>query len=181
MSNLITKIWVEPIGASFQVVMRNNRNQRLIMGEPKPLQLALTDAHELGDFFKLTPTPFKDSRQRVVQPDVLRDTYNDGRIRTQAEIVAEYRLPTGELNWNKLMRYEWSHFRNQATGGFTDKLQLRAWLLPFQATGPTDTDAAEAAREWLRVSTNGAWLPSKGNVYLFSDDRDSTLFKMFHQ
>lgn len=181
MTNLVTKIWVEAVGASYQVVLLNNHKQKLIMGEPKPLQLALTDAYELGDYFNLTVTPFKDGRMRIIQPEVLRDTYNNKRVRTQAEIVAEYRLPTGELNWNKLMHYEWSHFRKQATGGFSDKRDLMSWLMPFQATGPTDPEQAKAARDWLNTCCHGAWLPSKGGIYLFSDDRDSALFKMFHQ
>lgn len=180
MTNPITKIWVEAVGASFQVVLMNSRKQTLHIGDVKPLQLALTDAHELADYFGIKATPFRDSKMRVIPPIVVRDTYDAEKIRTQAEIIREYRLPTGELNWNKIMHYEWSKFRQQASGGFADKRDLMHWLLPFKAAGPTEPEAVEAAKEWLKTQTNGAWLPTKGGIYMFSDDRDSSLFKMFH-
>jgi hypothetical protein len=180
MPNTITKIWVERVGDSYQVSLMNNCKQKLEIGEPKTLQAALTDAHELGDYFDVTVKPFLDDNFKVVKPEILRITFNNKRVRTRDQLIAQYRLTTGELNWNRLMHYEWTKFHNQNPNGFSQKNDLRNWLFPFQVSGPKNADAASAARDWLKTSTNGAWLLSKGNIYLFSDDRDAALFKMFH-
>lgn len=178
MSNTITKITVETIGASYHVVLVNSRLQRLIVGEPKPLQLALTDAHELGDYFAVNVAPFR-GEKGIIEPEVRRDTYAEGRVRTREEIIAAHRLRDGSLNFNKVMHYEWSNFKRAASGGFNDKDQLLKWLMPYFMSFAGDEEARASVYEWLKGNCKDAWIWAKGGVS-FSEDRDAALFKVFH-
>ena len=176
----ITKIWVEAVGASFQVVMLNSNKQLLRIGNVQPLQLALTEAHELGDYFNIKVTPFLDQNRRIVYPDVLRDTYDRRKLRTVEQLAREYRLDNGELNWNKILHYEWSKFNSASTGGFKDKRELLAWIMPFFMECPSTPEKQEEARAWLSTNCTGVWTPAKGG-FRFNNERDATLFRLFIQ
>jgi hypothetical protein len=173
MKKLVTQVSVERIGAGYIVQVTNQRKQVLRYGEPKQLQLALTEAHELADFFGLRVETFHDVDGKVVRPEVLRDTYDDNKKRAAEELVLLYRGPQGELNWNKLVEYEWSKFRQQSAGGFRDKKEMMSWVAPFYMEGPQELD-------WLKANCKGAWIPAKGGVR-FTSERDAVLYKMFHK
>jgi hypothetical protein len=169
------------IERKYEVVLTNSENQTICALLTNSLREALTEAAEWADFCGIVLTPYR-VMGKIVEP-VTKDTYKQTTLKTFAQLHAEYRTSGGELNWNKLMHWEWQRFR----GTYKDKEAMKLWLLPhFMESKPPTFDEAVAragtkdspAVEWLSANATGSWMPSKGG-YRFSDDRDAALFKLF--
>jgi len=164
----VTRVHVEarPASAGYVVVLTNTENQTIRPFTSNSLREALTEGSDWADFHGVPLTPFR-VMGKIVEP-VTKDTYKQTTLKTFAQVHNEYRNPkTGELNWNKVMHWEWQRFR----GTYRDKQEMKMWLMPHFMEGPSVPD-------WLSTNCKGSWMPAKGG-YLFSDDRDAALYKLF--
>jgi hypothetical protein len=163
----VTRVHVEarPANAGYVVVLTNTENQTIRPYTNNSLRAALTEASEWADFHGIQMTPYR-VMGKIVEP-VTKDTYKQTTLKTFEQVHAEYRTKGGELNWNKVMHWEWQRFR----GVYRDKEEMKTWLMPHFMEGPP-------VPEWLATNCKGSWMPAKGG-FRFSDDRDASLYKLF--
>ena len=174
MRKTITKIWVEKNGSAYRICMLNNQKQKLIYSETHTLQVALTEAYEISDFFGIKITPFRDEHMRIVEPEVRHFKYVN-TAKTAYELAKIYQLQNKELNWNKLIHYEWNNLR--ISNGLSKKKQLLEWIAPYHKDFLISEDL-DFVKDWLMNNCVGSWIPvSRG--FRFTDERDAVLYTVF--
>ncbi len=177
MKKRVLMVGIEPNPTKgYDVVVTNVNRQEIRPHVGLPLTDALTEAQDWADFFGVKMNTFVLDRRVVTA--VSRGTYaNDGEVAlpTAEELMnnVNYRLPTHELNLNKIIHWEWDRFRRSEEFRSTikDKDAFRNWLLPYLVECPVN-------REWLSENCLGTWMPVTGGVR-FSITRDATLYKLF--
>lgn len=168
---LVKRVYVEKgEGKTFNVVLVNTLGQTIKPCAPQPLREALTDASDWADFLGIKMDPYRIAGVPVAV--VNRHTYDQAQVKTFDELHTAYRDPrTKELNFNKLMHYEWAQLR----GIYRNKENLHQWVMPYHLEGRNNETEMEL---WLAANCDGSWSKVKGG-WRFSSDRDAALFKLF--